>query len=107
MNIRWIQCAVMVAMALPGGAYADESSAVAALRKLNATIDRDEKQPGNPVVRVILMGPQVTDAGLKDLKELKNLQVLFLAGSPVTDTGLKGLKELKGLRMLTLWGSQV
>jgi hypothetical protein len=36
---------------------------------------------------------QVTEAGLKELKELKNLSWLYLGGTPVTDAGLKELKE--------------
>jgi len=35
----------------------------------------------------------VTDAGLKDLKDLKNLTSLDLRDAKVTDAGLKELKE--------------
>jgi hypothetical protein len=35
----------------------------------------------------------VTDAGLKELKELKQLTTLDLEGTQVTDAGLKELKE--------------
>jgi hypothetical protein len=35
----------------------------------------------------------VTDAGLKELKDLKGLQELHLFGTKVTDAGLKELRE--------------
>ena len=44
----------------------------------------------------------VTDAGLKELADLKSLQSLALGGSRVTDAGLKELAGLKGLRTLYL-----
>jgi hypothetical protein len=37
---------------------------------------------------------------MKDLKEIKSLQVLELSGTKITDVGLKELKELKGLESL-------
>ena len=45
----------------------------------------------------------MTDAGLKHLKELKNLTSLNLSGIDLTDAGLKDLKELKNLTLLSLW----
>jgi hypothetical protein len=59
---------------------------------------------------------RVTDAGLKELKDLKSLQRLYLNDrpwtvgqrqSPVTDAGLKELKELKSLQSLCLNGTQI
>ena len=50
---------------------------------------------------------QVTDAGLKDLKELKRLQSLSLRLTLITDAGLKELKELKSLQRLDLTFTQV
>ena len=40
---------------------------------------------------------KVTDAGLKELKGLKNLTTLSPWGRKVTDAGLKELKDLKNL----------
>ena len=40
-----------------------------------------------------LVGTGVTDAGLDHLKELKNLQMVFVFGTKVTDEGVKKLKE--------------
>jgi hypothetical protein len=46
----------------------------------------------------------VTDAGLKELKELEQLTTLLLTNSPVTNDGLKELKGLKQLRTLSIGG---
>jgi hypothetical protein len=40
-----------------------------------------------------LPGGQTTDAGLKHLKELKDLRWLLLDGRNITDAGLKELKQ--------------
>jgi len=49
----------------------------------------------------------VTDAGLKELKDLKQLASLDLAHTGVTDAGLKELKDLKQLTSLYLGGTKV
>ena len=49
----------------------------------------------------------VTDAGLKELKEFKNLEYLFLSGTGVTDAGLKELKDFKSLHTLDLSSTPV
>ena len=46
----------------------------------------------------------MTDAGLKELADLKNLTTLNLAGTQVTDAGLKELTGLKNLSELDLSG---
>jgi internalin A len=50
---------------------ADEAAAVKAVEKLGGKVTVDDKQPGKPVVGVELSGTKVTDAALKELKELK------------------------------------
>src|SRR3954452_8589773 len=85
----------------------DDESAVKAIGKLGGKVTRDDKQHGNPVVRVDLGNTQVTDADLKDLKELQSLQELSLGGTKVTDTGLKQLKDLKSLHVLYLTRTKV
>jgi Leucine-rich repeat (LRR) protein len=42
-----------------------------------------------------LKDTNVTDAGLKELKHLKNLEELNLVGTKVTDAGMKELKNIK------------
>jgi len=86
---------------------ADEATAVKAIEKLGGTVTRDAKLPRKPIVGVNLGGTDVTDAGVKELKELKSLQTLNLNGTDVTDAGLKQLKELKHLQTLDLRGTKV
>src|SRR5205085_2733916 len=74
-----------------------EAKAVEAITKLGGKVTRDDKLPGKPVIGVILAGTtKVTDAGLKELKHLKQLTALTLGGQ-VTAAGLKEVKELKQL----------
>jgi hypothetical protein len=64
--------------------------------------------PKNPAGSVYLLGPKVTDAGLKHLASLSRLQVLRLDSSPkITDDGVKELASLKQFRSLVLLGSEV
>jgi hypothetical protein len=86
--------------AAPGS---EEQTAIQAIEKLGGTITRDDKQPGRPVVAVDLSGSRnsvVTDAELKDLEELEQLQTLHLSWTQVTDAGLKNLEELEQLQTL-------
>jgi hypothetical protein len=54
-----------------------------------------------------LVFTKVTDAGLKELKELHGLRKLSLAGTRLVGEGLKELKDLKNLRELKLGQSTV
>jgi hypothetical protein len=49
------------------------------------------------LVSLFLVGTQVTDAGLKELKQLKNLDTLYIGDTQVTDVGMKELKDVKTL----------
>jgi hypothetical protein len=49
----------------------------------------------------------VTDAGLKQLKDLSNLLELDLSETRITDAGLVHLKELPDLTRLSLRGTEV
>ena len=51
--------------------------------------------------------PQVTNDGLRHLKELTQLTALALNGSQITDAGLEHLKRLTQLRRLGLSDTQV
>lgn len=86
---------------------ADEAAAVKAIEKLGGEVRRDEKVAGKPVIGVSLCRPQVTDADLQVLKELKRLRGLGLNTANVTDTGLKELKEIKTLELLALNSTKV
>ena len=56
---------------------------------------------------LILNGNLVTDAGLKELAGLKQLQTLYLGSTRVTDAGLKELAGLKQLQSLNLHDTKV
>ena len=78
---------------LSGAARADEASAVKAVEKLGGKVTRDDKLPGKPVIGVNLGGTGVTDAGLKELKELKQLTTLGLHDAKVTADGVADLQR--------------
>jgi hypothetical protein len=86
---------------------AGEATAVKAVEKLGGKVTVDAGRPGKPIVGVDFSRTQVTDAALKELKELKHLQTLDLGGTVVTDAGLKELKELKSLQKLNLTDTKV
>ena len=81
---------------LSATARADEADAVKLVEKLGGKVTRDDKQPGKPVVEVNLSLKKVTDADLKQLKELKQLaspnlfgcrDVVSAVASPFWDRG--------------------
>src|SRR5579859_7265103 len=79
-----------------------EDNAIYAITKLGGTVTRDEKAKGNPVVEVYLSGPEVMDAAVKNLKELKGIHTLVLRDTEVTDKGLTELKKLTRLQSLDI-----
>ena len=94
--MRHIVLLVSLAVGLAGCGQSQavrEEKAVNAILKLGGQVFRDEKLPGRPAVVVILCGTQITNAGLKDLKELKGLQRLDLADTKITTAGLKDLEH--------------
>src|SRR5437764_3174833 len=100
--------AVMLLAFLFGVARADEASAVKAVEYLGGKVTRDDKLPGKPVIGVNLAGTQVTDTGLKQLADLRQLATLDLGGNTdVTDAGLAELANRKQLTSLNLTGTQV
>ena len=84
---------VMILACLSGTARADEDSAIKAVEKLGGRVTRDAKLPGKPVTGVALIGIQVTDAYLKELKDLKHLTMLVLRGTKVTAEGVADLRK--------------
>src|SRR5262245_16800995 len=105
---RSMLCALVLVFIAPA-ARADEAEdkAIAVVEKLKGEITRDDKKPGKPVVAVVLVGADVTDASLKELASLKNLAVLHLHKTKVTGAGLKDLGALKNLSELDLFGTKV
>jgi hypothetical protein len=99
--------ALLALLVLTEAARAEEAAAVQAILQLGGTVKVDAKQPGKPVVVVCFNSTQVTDAGLKELKAFKGLEILDLAHTHITDQGLKELKDLKTLQALRLHDTPV
>ena len=77
-----------------------EEQAIAAIKKLGGSVHFNDN---NAVVGVNLGGTKVTDAGLKELAGLTQLQTLGLWSTQVTDAGLKelaGLTQMQGLYLI-------
>ena len=78
------------------------ADAIAALKKLRATIKQKEQ---GEVVEVDFHFTDITDAGLVHLKGLSKLETLNLMSTEITDAGLvhlKGLSNLVGLNSSTV-----
>ena len=72
------------------------------IKELGGTVEFDEENPDKPVTAVKFIRRGDTNAELKYLKGLTNLQTLDLNFSYVTDAGLKHLKGLTNLQTLYL-----
>src|SRR5258707_1324129 len=84
---------------------ADEATARAHLKELGAVIIRDERQL--EAVSINLNVSKTTDADLGVLKEIKNIQTLFLRQTPITDAGLAELRGLIDLETLDLYRTRI
>src|SRR5205085_650333 len=83
--------------------------AIGLLHVLTNAAAKNGERPSSSadVTRLDLYGTAVTDAGLKELKELQSLQTLVLWRTKVTNAGLKELKDLKSLKVLDLKETKV
>jgi hypothetical protein len=104
MHNRPLWCFVLLSISFAGSTYADEERAIAAIRKVapNTRIEKDQKRPDKPVVKVILGSPRIKNADLKNLAAFKQLRDLSLWQTGVTNEGLKCLAELDSLQRLEL-----
>jgi hypothetical protein len=59
------------------------------------------------LISVHLYNTKITDAGLKEFKDLPNLAHLALGETAITDEGLEHLKGLKSLAQLGIYGTMV
>src|SRR5260370_4123467 len=85
------------------GAKPRDPAALPAFRWIVFSSGVIEKLPApSASFALILSNTTVTDAGLKELAELKSLQALELGGTEVTDAALKELSGLKSLQSLVL-----
>jgi len=75
-------------------AQSADDVAIAFVKKLGGTADRDKSRPGKPVVRIQLVNRALQDDGLKQFTGLKGLRVLLISETEITDAGLKHLKDL-------------
>jgi RNA polymerase sigma factor (sigma-70 family) len=82
-----------------------EQKAIADLQAAGGRIILDKTQPGEPVVGVYLLAHDVKEEHLSRLKEFKSLKTLVLPG--LTDAALKELRELKGLERLRARSSNI
>ena len=64
------------------------------IKNIRGNAKWDETQPGNPIIDVDLSGSEMTDADLKELKELKQPKDAEPLYTGVTEEGLKAMKEL-------------
>jgi len=80
-----ILCCLLLSVLLIGCGDSKEE-AIGAIKELGGDVAFDEKNPGEPV-SVDFTFTKVTDSGLRQLKEMTNLQTLYLVdtrwtGSP-------------------------
>lgn len=81
---------------------------IAKIEALGGTIERDDQQPGRPVIGIDLSGlEKLKDQDLKVLSSLSSLQQLNLSGTATSDAGLKHLAGLKNLTHLYLIGTEI
>ncbi len=85
----------------------EQERAVKSIEKIGGKITRDQTKADSPVICVDLTGRQVTDAEMKVLGKLTQLQELCLAGDRITDAGLKELARLSQLQGLNLEATDV
>jgi Leucine-rich repeat (LRR) protein len=91
----------------PGQATPEEQRAVAAIEAAGGTFERDQEDPGKPIIRVDLSFKVITDLDLGSLINLKQLQELYLINTKITDRGLTPLATCSHLRILDIAGTQV
>lgn len=98
------------------------------IQRLGGTLTRDDELPGKPVTGIYFRGSrpysskhlpglkslvdlrallfddaQISDTGLKDVKNIRSLTFLDLGGTSVTDVGLKEVGEAYNLKSLFLY----
>jgi hypothetical protein len=79
-----------------------EEKAIASIRKLGGSFERDDRVEGEPVVKVDLTGKSVVDGDIEALKALTGLHSLILRRTQVTDAGIAVVKATGKLRNLDL-----
>ena len=82
----------------------DRQQLIAELRTMGS-VHVNETQPGQPVVRVSLSGPRVTDDVIDTVTQFTELRELSLSDTRVTGIGLRALSRINGpkLSLSGLW----
>src|SRR5581483_10298638 len=93
--------------ACEAGQNIEVEKAVARIRRLQGTVETDDKAPGKPVVGVSLVACKVADDDLGVLAAFTQLQSLNLGLSSVTDAGLARLPKLGKLQTLELTSTEI
>jgi Leucine-rich repeat (LRR) protein len=93
---------------------ADDSAAIAEIKRFGGKVTVDEKSPDKLVLSVefnSIPSPfnslRITDDGLAALEGLSHLQSLDLSHAQITDAGLEHLSGLTRLQSLNLWNTQI
>ena len=94
----------LVIFLLPAFLRADdaEEKAVKTIQRLGGDFRRGDTLPDKPIVLVMFYNTKVTDADLKDVAVLRQLQCRNLNATKVTDAGLKHLAPLTEMKELYL-----
>lgn len=85
----------------------EDAAIEATIKKLEGSLHRNTRMPGQPIIAVQLGLSKCTDADLKTLKDLKSLESLTLYKTAVTDAGLKELAAIKSLTSLDLGATKI
>ncbi len=93
-----ITVAVLSAGVVVAQEASDEASAIKKIELLGGKVERDDTLPKRPVIGISFQeSKRLTDSHLHLLKEFTRLQSLNFWGTQITDRGLKQLGELKNL----------
>ncbi|MCE9552395.1 MAG: hypothetical protein K8T91_03335 [Planctomycetes bacterium] len=87
---------------VPAAPSPEEKAAIAAIEKIGGTVRPVSADTDLKDVDFHLSGTGLTDEGLAQVKQLKNVVWLNLKGTKITDAGLANLAELKSLKQLHL-----
>jgi hypothetical protein len=86
--MRW-SLGVLAGVPIFAGRAPADQAVLKMIGKPGRKITRDDKQPGRPVIGVQLKSKRMTDAELKELKELEQLTFLGLIKVSVTRAGVR------------------
>jgi hypothetical protein len=85
----------------------EDTAIEAVIKKLEGSLHRNTRMPGQPIIAVQLGLSKCTDTDLKTLTQLKSLELLTLYKTAVTDAGLKELAAIKTLTTLDLGSTRI